>query len=491
MQSYFKNYIIVSFIGLTLAQAEICKELSNDNEMNFDLCEKIVIHTMKSQTSNGFWKLLCAITISVCFGVIQFYYDWNKQLLTVTNVKFPQIEGEIKTESPRTKGDEVKEETTCEEKNNEEEETSEDLKEETSEDLKKEEIKPVEPVKKVVEQQDSFSLVEEVSVEIERRETDRDEIQGEIPRDLPRMNFQDLPQQLGPLRIRARSAPVSMQDKMRSFQGEKTPELSPHLESFPDAILEPAEMQLPEHLEPGSSIEENWEVHQQEDPKVNERKPMVFIGGISASTSPMDLVVELKRQGFNVTVVPRIRYGVSFGFCPDLVVSSGEEVARLLAIRRIWIKDRWCDVRPYVAKDDTTPQNSPPPRESPPMTQGQSEMQEFIPYEDQNGNQSPFVQFFQPHMQQMQMMHPLQFAVLNNQDLNQTPTPFVPNQEPMKQFVTIQSSNDFLLPQMYMPAECQFSPMVQPQQHPVSFPCVSMEMAHHNSNSSNDELRSC
>lgn len=264
-----------------------------------------------------------------------------------------------------------------------------------------------------------------------------------------------------------------------SFQGEKTPELSPQLQSFPDAILEPAEMQLQEHLEPGSSIEE-WDA----EPKVNERKPMVFIGGISASTSPMDLVVELKRQGFNVTVVPRIRYGVSFGFCPDLVVSSGEEVARLLGIRRIWIKDRWCDVRPYVAKDDQTPPNSPPPE---PVTQGQPEMQEFIHYDDQNGS-PPFVQFFQPHMQQMHMMHPMQF-VLNQQDMNQTPTPFVPqSNEQMKQFVHVHS-NDFLLPQMYMPAECQFSPMVQPQQHPMSFPCVSMEMVH--SNSSNDEHQQC
>lgn len=84
--------------------------------------------------------------------------------------------------------------------------------------------------------------------------------------------------------------------------------------------------------------------------KINQRKPMVFVGGVSASCSAMELVLELKHQGFNVTVVPRIRYGVSFGFCPDLVLSSEDEVQRILTLGRIWIKDRWIDVRPYVPK---------------------------------------------------------------------------------------------------------------------------------------------
>eukprot|EP00492_Amphilonche_elongata_P002604 TRINITY_DN288_c0_g1_i7.p2 TRINITY_DN288_c0_g1~~TRINITY_DN288_c0_g1_i7.p2 ORF type:complete len:126 (-),score=21.61 TRINITY_DN288_c0_g1_i7:120-497(-) len=68
--------------------------------------------------------------------------------------------------------------------------------------------------------------------------------------------------------------------------------------------------------------------------KINERKPMVFVGGVSASTTPLELVTELKKQGFNVTVVPRIRYGVSFGFCPDLVLSSQAEVEKLLSMGR-------------------------------------------------------------------------------------------------------------------------------------------------------------
>lgn len=85
--------------------------------------------------------------------------------------------------------------------------------------------------------------------------------------------------------------------------------------------------------------------------KINERKPMVFVGGVSASTTSIELVTELKSQGFNVTVLPRIRYGVSFGFCPDLVLSSIEEVENLLALGRVWVKDRWVDVRPYIPKD--------------------------------------------------------------------------------------------------------------------------------------------
>merc|ERR1719273_522338 len=96
--------------------------------------------------------------------------------------------------------------------------------------------------------------------------------------------------------------------------------------------------------------------------KVNERKPMVFVGGVSASTTSIELVTELKSQGFNVTVLPRIRYGVSFGFCPDLVLSSNEEVDRILAMGRVWVKDRWIDVRPYIPKDDEEKKaiNSPP-----------------------------------------------------------------------------------------------------------------------------------
>lgn len=86
--------------------------------------------------------------------------------------------------------------------------------------------------------------------------------------------------------------------------------------------------------------------------KVNERKPMVFIGGVSASCSPLELVHELKDQGFNVPVLPRIRYGSSFGFCPDLVLSSEEELRRILSMGRVWVKDRWLDVRPYIPKDD-------------------------------------------------------------------------------------------------------------------------------------------
>jgi len=78
---------------------------------------------------------------------------------------------------------------------------------------------------------------------------------------------------------------------------------------------------------------------------------MVFVGGVSASTTPIELVGELKKQGFNVTVLPRIRYGVSFGFCPDLVLSSVDEMERLLARERVWIKDRWVDIRPYIPKE--------------------------------------------------------------------------------------------------------------------------------------------
>lgn len=110
---------------------------------------------------------------------------------------------------------------------------------------------------------------------------------------------------------------------------------------------------LGESLEP-KIILEDLGVGERPQDKINERKPMIFVGGVSASTTPIELVSEFRKQGFNVTVLPRIRYGVSFGFCPDLVLSSVEEVEELLALERVWVKDRWVDIRPYIPKDCPT-----------------------------------------------------------------------------------------------------------------------------------------
>lgn len=109
-----------------------------------------------------------------------------------------------------------------------------------------------------------------------------------------------------------------------------------------------------ECLEPEIILEDSGdqaEIGERPQDKINERKPMIFVGGVSASTTPIELVSEFRKQGFNVTVLPRIRYGVSFGFCPDLVLSSIEEIEELLALERVWVKDRWVDVRPYIPKD--------------------------------------------------------------------------------------------------------------------------------------------
>jgi len=143
--------------------------------------------------------------------------------------------------------------------------------------------------------------------------------------------------------------------------GERTPETTPEM-SPPAVICKPEE--IPPLTQPGSTQEVTQQWLLPEEEKINERKPMVFIGGVSASTTPMEVVYELKHQGYNVTVVPRIRYGVSFGFCPDLVLSSEGEVEALLAMKKIWIKDRWIDVRPYVPKEEglaaaSQPSNAP------------------------------------------------------------------------------------------------------------------------------------
>lgn len=137
-------------------------------------------------------------------------------------------------------------------------------------------------------------------------------------------------------------------EESKSIIGERTPERTPEMPSVTNLCKTE---EIPDLQQPGSShkLSEEWLLPEE---KINERKPMVFIGGVSASTTPMEVVYELKKQGFNVTVVPRIRYGVSFGFCPDLVLSSAGEVEALLAMNKIWIKDRWIDVRPYVPKDE-------------------------------------------------------------------------------------------------------------------------------------------
>jgi len=135
---------------------------------------------------------------------------------------------------------------------------------------------------------------------------------------------------------------LDAEEESKEIIGEITPERTPEMPSV-ESLCKTKE--IPEWLLP--------------EEKINERKPMVFIGGVSASTTPMEVVYELKKQGFNVTVVPRIRYGVSFGFCPDLVLSSAEEVETLLAMNKIWIKDRWVDVRPYVPKDEASSDKAP------------------------------------------------------------------------------------------------------------------------------------
>jgi len=161
----------------------------------------------------------------------------------------------------------------------------------------------------------------------------------------------------------------TMEDAMNRI-GE-TPEVYTvqNLNSLPSKLVH--EERLDEIHEPGSPVRNKLELIEDlmniEGPgtlqippeqKINERKPMVFVGGVSASTTPLELVTELKKQGFNVTVVPRIRYGVSFGFCPDLVLSSQTEVENLLSMGRVWVKDRWVDIRPYIPKEEPQAQSS-------------------------------------------------------------------------------------------------------------------------------------
>jgi len=134
----------------------------------------------------------------------------------------------------------------------------------------------------------------------------------------------------------------------------KIGEVAPDMETMLNPTKTYGEPESPEELDFTKDVTEtgfDWSVADNCE-KVNERKPMVFIGGVSASCSPLELVHELKNQGFNVPVLPRIRYGSSFGFCPDLVLSSKEELRRILSLGRVWVKDRWLDVRPYIPKED-------------------------------------------------------------------------------------------------------------------------------------------
>merc|ERR1719354_919257 len=241
------------------------------------------------------------------------------------------------------------------------------------------------------------------------------------------------------------------------------------------------------HAEPGSLEQIPPEK------KINERKPMVFVGGVSASTTPMELVNELKKQGFNVTVVPRIRYGVSFGFCPDLVLSSQAEVEKLLAMGRVWVKDRWVDIRPYIPKeepqmqgtissgDSTSMESKTPPQVASPTTHMVHDVVEnnveYITHEDlmsscptspapsQNatppiGNSSPITpgtphlfiphmnppifqmtpvipfspQNYPPHMVQPFFPHPQEQYVFTPHHMNGMNSPSPPEQHPMQMY---------------------------------------------------------
>jgi len=241
------------------------------------------------------------------------------------------------------------------------------------------------------------------------------------------------------------------------------------------------------HAEPGSLKQIPPEQ------KINERKPMVFVGGVSASTTPMELVNELKKQGFNVTVVPRIRYGVSFGFCPDLVLSSQAEVEKLLAMGRVWVKDRWVDIRPYIPKeepqmqgtfssgDSTSMESKTPQQVTSPTTHMVHDVVEnnveYITHEDlmsscptspapsQNatppiGNSSPITpgtphhfiphmnppifqmtpvipfspQNYPPHMVQTFFPHPQEHYVFAPHQMNGMNSPSPPEQHPMQMY---------------------------------------------------------
>lgn len=251
---------------------------------------------------------------------------------------------------------------------------------------------------------------------------------------------------------RSHSEPDTKQKRLALLStgscGERTPEFSPVMS--PEMVCSEEEDRL-FYRQPGSvEIDDEWET----EPKVNERKPMVFMGGISASTSPMDLVMELKKQDFNVTVVPRIRYGVSFGFCPDLVVSTIEEVKRLLAIRRIWIKDRWCDVRPYVAKEDKMDITSPSSSSSRTSDTAESHHSHMTlnstQYSSMAASMQSVSQCPSPQLCSMQFL-PLQQNMVH-------PMQYVP------QYV----------PQMFMTPDMQH--MGSEPATPVNFQCVSSEM---------------
>jgi len=79
---------------------------------------------------------------------------------------------------------------------------------------------------------------------------------------------------------------------------------------------------------------------------------LIFVGGINIETTAQELTSELSDQGFNVVNKPRIRVGNSFAYCPDLVLSSKNEVRRLLGMGRIMIKGQWVDVRAYTPKEE-------------------------------------------------------------------------------------------------------------------------------------------
>jgi len=213
---------------------------------------------------------------------------------------------------------------------------------------------------------------------------------------------------------------------------------------YVEETLEHEELALPVVFEePGRDTLERELLEMNTDSKINERKPMVFVGGIGASTSPLELVHEFRAQGFNVTVVPRIRYGVSFGFCPDLVLSNENEKTKLLSMGRVWVKDRWVDIRQYIPKDEPS-ENKSAVRQTKAVSSSICTSSEPSGQEHQNP-------IFVPAFEQSNPP----FQAFSNSNPGSNPTsPFVPMMQPM----------------FFMPGSMNANSMNAYMNHPASFP---------------------
>lgn len=94
-------------------------------------------------------------------------------------------------------------------------------------------------------------------------------------------------------------------------------------------------------------------------PNKKNRYPMIFVGGLGVSTTSDDLMEAFESEGFSITIYPKIRTGKSFSYCPTVALATIEQVENIISIGKLWVKDRFVEIREYKTRSKEKVVNDP------------------------------------------------------------------------------------------------------------------------------------